>query len=94
MVEVQSVELSSGGKTIRLKLKKEDLVPVNQMQIHLSVRSKENEAYEKTIYLTIHKVPENAFNTSSPKFKLLFGIILVGGIITISMLIYRKKNSQ
>lgn len=94
VVEVQSVELSSGGKTIRLKLKKEDLVPVNQMQIHLSVRSKENEAYEKTIYLTIHKVPENAFNTSSPKFKLLFGIILVGGIITISMLIYRKKNSQ
>lgn len=89
VVAVLSAELSGDGKSVRLKLPSKDLVPVDQMQIHLSVRSKGNEEYEKTIYLTIHKVPEN---DNSPNYKLLLGIILAGGIILIGWLIYRKKS--
>jgi cytochrome c5 len=56
-VPVQGVELSSNGKTILLKISEQDLQPVDQMRIQLSLESEEGRKYQDTMYLTIHKVP-------------------------------------
>lgn len=56
-VSVQGVELSEDGKKILIKISEEDLQPVDQMRIQLTLESEDGKKYQDTMYLTIHKVP-------------------------------------
>lgn len=56
-VPVQGVELSEDEKTILIEIAEQDLQPVDQMRIQLSLESEEGRKYQDTMYLTIHKVP-------------------------------------
>ncbi|MEX2529512.1 MAG: DUF6797 domain-containing protein [Gemmatimonadota bacterium] len=56
-VSVQRVELSEDGRTVLINILDDDLQPVDQMRIELTLESIDGERYTDTIYLTIHKVP-------------------------------------
>ena len=57
-VTVQGIELSDDGKRVLIKISERDLQPVDQMQLQLSLESQDGKQYIDTMYLTIHKVPE------------------------------------
>ncbi|MFH5834336.1 hypothetical protein, partial [Halalkalibaculum sp. DA384] len=56
-VPVQGAELSEDGKTILIQISDQDLQPVDQMRIQLTLESENGKRYKDTMYLTIHKVP-------------------------------------
>ena len=63
--QVTGVEISTNGKKLLLKISEEDLKPVDQMRIVLSLESADGQAYKDSMYLTIHKIPEeNDYNFS------------------------------
>ncbi len=89
-VLMNGVEISDDGKKILLRISKEDLKPVDQMRIVLSLESEDGQPYQDSMYLTIHKVPDKDPDTNGYNYKLLLGIILSGVMIIIGWLFYRK----
>lgn len=55
-MNVQSVTLSSDGKSVKLNIP--DLIPVNQVHLILKVESSDDRPFEEEIYWTINRVPD------------------------------------
>ena len=95
-VRVQGVELTDNGKKLLLRIAKEDLQPVDQMRIILSLESEDGQEYQDTMYLTIHKVPEPDKMGTVTIF--LIGLLVVVIIGTIAWFFYsgskRKKSDK
>lgn len=90
-VEVTGVEISSNGKNVLLKISDEDLKPVDQMRIVLSLESADGQTYKDSMYLTIHKIPGENDDANFLNNKLVLGSILGLLAISIGWLVYRKK---
>jgi cytochrome c5 len=58
-VQIQKAEVTNSGKTVLLNISEHEFQPVDQMQIQLSLESEDGQFYKDTIYLTIHKIPDN-----------------------------------
>lgn len=92
-VVVKEVEISKNSKKLLLKLSKEDLVPVDQMRIVLSLESEDGQPYQDSMYLTIHEVPDED-STSGTNYMWILGILVIGIFLLIGWFIYRKKPGQ
>jgi len=89
-VAVNGVEISDGGKKLLLKISKENLKPVDQMRIQLSLESENGQPYQDSMYLTIHNVPED----DSSNYTWILGILVAGILIAIAIgwSFFRKKS--
>jgi hypothetical protein len=90
-VIIKAVEVSGNGKKLLLKVSKEDLKPVDQMRIVLSLVSEDGQQYRDSLYLTIHKVPDEEYWYKGLNIKLILGILLLGVMIFIGRY-YLIKN--
>jgi len=90
-VVVQGVEISEGGKKLLLIISGADLQPVDQMRIQLSLESENGQPYQDSMYMTIHKVPDN--ESSNNINYIWIGILSAGILIVIGWLFFRKKSS-
>ena len=92
-VIIKAVEVSENGKKLLLKVSKEHLKPVDQMRIVLSLVSEDGQQFRDSLYLTIHKVPDEEYWYKDLNIKLILGILLFGVIIFIGRY-YFIKNSR
>ena len=90
-IAVKGVEISHDSKKVLLKLSKDDLVPVDQMRIVLSLESEDGLPYKDSMYMTIHEVPdEDSFNIN---YTWMLGILLGGILLLIGWFIYRNRST-
>lgn len=91
-VVVQGVEISEGGKKLLLIISEADLQPVDQMRIQLSLESENGQPYQDSMYMTIHKVPNNE-SSNNINYIWILGILSAVILIIIGWLFFRKKSS-
>lgn len=91
-VLIKGVEVFDSGKKLLLKVSKEALTPVDQMRIEFSAQSENGHNYQDTIYLTIHKVPNEDNLVNGFIGQLFLGIFLFGALIMVRKYYYSKNS--